>query len=78
MKTLATQLHKQVEAVCPIVGVNIGKDDDKSTWKVCFDNATPQEQAAAQAVVDSFIAQPDPKDAFTKLLEWAITQGYKP
>lgn len=49
-----TRLHELLAAVCPIDGVSIGIQDDKTTWRIDFkDEATADEKAAAQAVIDS-------------------------
>ena len=49
------QLHAEIEAVCPIQGVSIGKVDDKKTWKVHYaDLATQEQKDAAQAVINAF------------------------
>lgn len=61
------RLHEKIAAVAPILGVSIGVYDDKTTWKVAFDqSALPEQKSAAQAILDSFdIAamenQPGPK-----------------
>lgn len=48
------QLDEALRVVCPIHGVSIGKVDDKSTWRISFkDEATAEQQAAAQGVIDS-------------------------
>lgn len=49
------ELDKALKAVCPILGVSIGRVNDKSTWRIDFtDEATSEQRAAAQAVVDAF------------------------
>ncbi len=57
---LATQLHAAlVEAGVPLVGVSIGRPDDRATWVVQFaPQATPQQRAAADAVIAAFDASP--------------------
>ena len=48
-------LDNQIQTVCPIFGVSIGRTEDKLTWRIDFKpEATPAQRAAAQAVVDSF------------------------
>lgn len=48
-------LHHAVAAVCPIEGVAIGVEADKSTWRVDYaDTATIEQRAAAAAVVLAF------------------------
>jgi hypothetical protein len=49
------KLDAAIKAVCPIHGVSIGRWDDRSTWRIDFKGeATPEQRAAAQSVVDSF------------------------
>lgn len=56
---IAEQLHNAIAAVCPIDGVSIGVTDDKSTWRIDFKpEATSQQIAAAQAVIQSFVFTP--------------------
>lgn len=44
-----------ISAVAPIHGVSIGNVDDKKTWRIDFkDEATPEQRAAAQAVIEAF------------------------
>lgn len=44
-----------IRAKCPIDGVSIGDQNDKSTWRIDFQpTATAQQRADAQAVVDAF------------------------
>lgn len=53
--TVVTRLHKDIRAVCPIVGVSIGRLSDKASWRMDFAaEATAPQRAAAQAVVDAF------------------------
>ena len=53
--TLAAQLDAALRAVAPIVGVSIGRRDDKSTWRIDFVvEATREERDAAAGVVASF------------------------
>lgn len=53
--TLAAKLDAAIKAVCPIHGVSIGRLDDKATWRIDFkDEATPEQRAAAIAVIDAF------------------------
>lgn len=50
-------IHSAVSAVCPIHGVSIVSVEDKQTWSVHFKGeATVQQKAAAQSVIDSFDA----------------------
>lgn len=53
-------LHMAIAAVCPIEGVSIGVEEDKSTWRIDFlAAATPAQRKAAAAVVAAFdIAAP--------------------
>lgn len=55
---IAAKLDAAIKAVCPIHGVSIGRVNDKQTWRIDFkDEATAQERATAQAVVDAFDGQ---------------------
>lgn len=49
------QLDAAIRAVCPIIGVSVGKDGVPSTVRIDFaPEATVPQRAAAQAVVDAF------------------------
>jgi hypothetical protein len=63
--SIIQQLHEQVSAVCPIAGISIGRLDDKATWRIDFvDAATPQQRAAAAAIVSGFdVAAAQQQDA---------------
>lgn len=53
MNTL--DLHKQIEKVCPIIGISIGVTADKTTWRVDYDpSATDAQQSAAKTVVTAY------------------------
>lgn len=42
----------------PVLGCAVGIESDKSTWRVDFDpSATPQQQAAAAALIQAFTPQ---------------------
>ena len=48
------KLHNAIEAVCPLHGISIRDASDKTTWSISFkDEATAEERAAAQAVIDA-------------------------
>lgn len=52
------QLTKALGQIAPIHGVSIGRRNDKSTWRIDFkDEATAEQRAAAQAVIDAFDAE---------------------
>jgi hypothetical protein len=54
---LASRLHSAIEKVCPIVGLRIGKRDDKETWQIAFaDETTKKQRAAAMTVLAAFDA----------------------
>lgn len=56
---IATKLNDAIKAVCPIHGVSIGRKDDKKTWRIDFKTeATEQQKAAAQQVLDAFVDNP--------------------
>lgn len=49
------KLDAAIKAVCPITGVSIGDPEDKATWRIDFlPEASTEQQADAQAVVDAF------------------------
>ena len=49
-------LDQKIKSVCPIEGVSIGQQDDKSTWRIGFKpEATQAQRAQAQAVVNAFV-----------------------
>lgn len=53
----ANNLDDAIRAVCPIHGVSIGRQNDKTTWRIDFTlDAAPEQRVAAQAVVDAFDA----------------------
>ena len=55
MASLPEKLHNDVVAVCPLTGISLGDETDKSTWRVNFKpEATDQQKADAQAVIDAF------------------------
>lgn len=48
-------LHPKLVAVAPVVRVWLGDPSDKTTWTIQFaDEATDEQKAAAQAVIDAF------------------------
>jgi hypothetical protein len=48
-------LHAAIAAVCPIVGLSLGRLDDRSTWVIDFDPAaTAPQRTAAQNIVATF------------------------
>lgn len=48
-------VQEAVDAVCPNFGIEFGRIADKTTWAIHFkDEATEDERAAAQAVLDAF------------------------
>ena len=48
------RLKKKIAEVCPITEICIGKEDDKTTWRIDYsDDATDDEKTAAQAVIDN-------------------------
>ncbi|OGV53550.1 MAG: hypothetical protein A2017_20850 [Lentisphaerae bacterium GWF2_44_16] len=48
------KLHNAIAALCPIHGVSIVDTADKATWSISFkDEATTEEKAVAQAVIDT-------------------------
>lgn len=48
-------LHNAIEAVCPIHGVSIGKDDDRLSWRIDFSaTATDAQKIAAEQILEAF------------------------
>lgn len=68
---LSAKLDAAIKAVCPIHGISIGRKEDKSTWRLVFkDEATAEQKAKAQAVVDAFdVAAEEAKESVLKSLE---------
>ena len=53
--TIAAALEAAIKAVCPILGVSIGRVADKATWRIDFDpTATAEQRAAAAEAFASF------------------------
>lgn len=49
------RLDSDIRTVCPIAGISVGTPGDSGTVRIDFDPlATPEQRAAAQAVVDGF------------------------
>lgn len=49
------RLHAAVANVAPIVGISVGDVQERASWRVDFaDDATPEQRAAAAAVIDTF------------------------
>lgn len=56
MKNIAGQLHNEISKVCPIVGVSIGDENDKATWRIDFKNeATKEQKQKAMTILNSFV-----------------------
>jgi hypothetical protein len=55
MLDTAKRLHQQISTVAPIFGVSLPDASDPATWRIDFKpEATPEQQAAAQAVIDGW------------------------
>jgi hypothetical protein len=53
--TIAASLDAAIRAVAPIVGVSVGRHEDKATWRVDFaPEATQSQRDAAASVIASF------------------------
>lgn len=51
----AYYLHNTLNAVYPVAGVSIGDPNDRSTWRIDFQDGTPDGVAASlQAALQSF------------------------
>lgn len=70
-----SDLHNAIVAVAPIFGVAIGIRADKATWRIDFKpEATSQQRAAAQAIIDGFnFNVPSPEE--TRLNEMHTDAG---
>lgn len=72
-------LYEAVAAVCPIESISYGRKDDKQTWRIDFlPEATDEQRAAAQAVVDAFDPSIDPppvKTRIEKLADLMVANG---
>lgn len=52
---LLRPLQAQLSAIAPLVGISIGRRDDRSTWRIDFSaEATADQRAAAQAALEAF------------------------
>jgi len=52
---MIAHLHGACAKVAPIVSVTVGDRSDRSTWSIQFaDDATEQQKAAAQLIVDTY------------------------
>lgn len=55
---MISNLDAAIKAVAPIHGISVGRKDDKATWRIDFkEEATAEQRAAAQAVIDAFDAE---------------------
>lgn len=55
MPKVTAQLDMAVKAVAPIVGVHVGRWDDRSTWHITFaDEATQEQREAANSALSAF------------------------
>jgi hypothetical protein len=54
----AGEVHREIEAVCPIHGVSIGKWDDPASWRIHFaPEATEEQKRLARQVIDRVTIQ---------------------
>ena len=54
--SLQSYVTSEIKKVCPIIGISFGDLCDKSTWTIQYDDvAIPEQIAAAQAFLESFI-----------------------
>lgn len=60
---IAESLDKAVKAVCPIHGVSVGRDSDRSTWTFSpLSEASISQRQAAVNVLETFVYQPPTQD----------------
>lgn len=45
---IASKLHEEVSSVCPIYGVSVGDENDRTTWKF-----HPKEESSEQQISDA-------------------------
>lgn len=75
-------LDQAIKRVCPIVGVEVGRKDDRSTWAFQpTDEASAEQIAAGKKVLEAFSfedpTEKDYGDAVQAHLDaWATAQGY--
>ena len=52
---LEAVIQEKIQAVCPIYGISFGRLDDKSTWRINYEErATKEEKAKAEEVLNNF------------------------
>jgi hypothetical protein len=52
---MLANLTEAMSKIAPIIGVSIGRLDDRSTWRIDYhDEATPEQRAAAEAAMASW------------------------
>lgn len=67
---MLVRLSNAIALVCPIHGVSIGLIGDKATWKISFKpEATANQIAAANEVVQTFDTSPEAESAWKLLQE---------
>lgn len=54
MENFTTLLTIAISALAPVSGVSVGRINDKSTWRVDFNNATPAQRQSVEAFIQSF------------------------
>jgi aminoglycoside phosphotransferase len=69
---LPAQLDAAIAAVCPIAGVSLGTEADKSTWVIHFaDHATDEQRAKAhEALVFFEYRKPAPTDELQEQIDF--------
>lgn len=52
----AAKLDSEIQKVCPIFGVSIGRKEDKATWRIDYKpEATQEQRDAAVSVMESYV-----------------------
>ena len=70
---MIADLHNTIAALAPIHGISIGREADRSTWSIQFDDsATDAQRAAALAGLAAF----DPLDGLKRDLEEAVQTAF--
>lgn len=53
---LESYLDQAVKKVCPIYGISFGNLDDKTTWRIDYDeSATDAQKKSAEIIVNEFV-----------------------
>ena len=60
---IASKLHSSVSSACPIYGVSVGDENDRTTWKYHpMEEASETQKQSAESVIKSFVYIAPTKD----------------